>query len=211
MINLPKRCEHIKVNGTQCGSPALRRNRLCYFHQRHHEEQIALNLDRDEKAKADKVKNTRSGKATLALPVLEDANSIQVSLMQIMRLLIAGQIDAKIAGLLLYALQTASINLRQTRFEPSRNQIILDPAAVSETPLGAYQLWSDEDFEDENDEENEEEEEDPDDEEAESKDAAQPSPDETAAQARKKISEEILKGFPAVALEQAARERQKSG
>jgi hypothetical protein len=26
------RCQHVKVNGTQCGSPALRRRRHCYFH-----------------------------------------------------------------------------------------------------------------------------------------------------------------------------------
>jgi hypothetical protein len=140
VANFPKRCEHIKINGTQCGSPALRRNRFCYFHKRHHEQRIALNADR---AKAARRRN-----AAIDLPVLEDANSIQVSLMQIMRLLIAGQIDTKIAGLLLYALQTASINLRQTRFEPNRHQIVLDPAAASETPLGAYQLWSDDDFED---------------------------------------------------------------
>ena len=26
------RCEHVKVNGTQCGSPALRDQPYCYFH-----------------------------------------------------------------------------------------------------------------------------------------------------------------------------------
>jgi hypothetical protein len=26
------RCRHIKVNGTQCGSPALRAEKYCYFH-----------------------------------------------------------------------------------------------------------------------------------------------------------------------------------
>ena len=34
MANYPDRCQHIKVNGTQCGSPALRRNRFCFFHKR---------------------------------------------------------------------------------------------------------------------------------------------------------------------------------
>jgi len=28
------RCEHIKTNGTQCGSPALRGKHFCYFHKR---------------------------------------------------------------------------------------------------------------------------------------------------------------------------------
>jgi hypothetical protein len=28
------RCQHIKINGTQCGSPALRREIYCFFHMR---------------------------------------------------------------------------------------------------------------------------------------------------------------------------------
>jgi hypothetical protein len=148
MPSFPNRCQHIKVNGTQCGSPALRRNRFCYFHKRHHEERVALSADR--------AKATRRRNAAIDLPVLEDANSIQVSLMQIMRLIVAGQLDNKTAGLLLYALQTASVNLARTNFEPLRNSVILDPAAVGETPFGA-QIWSDSDFISESDDEEEEE------------------------------------------------------
>jgi hypothetical protein len=108
------RCQHIKVNGTQCGSPALRRNRLCYFHKRHHDERIQLNTDRQ---KNDRQKHARSRRrVAIDLPVFEDANSVQVTLMQITRLLIAGDIDTKTAGLVLYALQTASCNLSRTRF-----------------------------------------------------------------------------------------------
>jgi hypothetical protein len=33
MSSYPNRCQHIKINGTQCGSPALRRNRFCFFHK----------------------------------------------------------------------------------------------------------------------------------------------------------------------------------
>jgi hypothetical protein len=146
MPSFPNRCQHIKVNGTQCGSPALRRNRFCYFHKRHHEERIALHADRAR----------RRRNVSIDLPVLEDANSIQVSLMQIMRLLVAGQIDGKVAGLLLYALQTASANLQHTRFEPYLHDVILDPAAVGETLLGEH-IWDDSDFEEEEEEEEEEE------------------------------------------------------
>ena len=40
---------------------------------------------------------------------------------------------AKIAGLLLYALQTASVNLRNTQLEPRRKEtVVIDPSAVSE-------------------------------------------------------------------------------
>jgi hypothetical protein len=134
MASFPNRCQHIKVNGTLCGCPALRRNKLCYFHKRHHDERIQLNADR-----------ARRRPATLDLPVLEDANSIQVSLMQIMRALVAGQIDGKIAGLLLYALQTASVNLRNTSFEPYMQTIVLDPRTVGEIPLNS-DIWKDSDF-----------------------------------------------------------------
>ena len=84
------------------------------------------------------------------LPLFEDANSVQVTLMQITRLLIAGDIDTKTAGLILYALQTASSNLSRTRFEPRMYDVILDPASVGETALGA-RAWEDSDFASEDD------------------------------------------------------------
>jgi hypothetical protein len=134
--NVP-RCQHLKVNGTQCGSPALKRNRFCFFHKRFQEEQIKLNCDR-----------TRRGRATFLLPVLEDANSIQISLMQIMRLLASGQMDSKIAGLLLFALQTASYNLRRTTFEPIYvKDVVIDRRTIDQTCIGGNQ-WSEEDFPD---------------------------------------------------------------
>src|SRR5579864_120187 len=146
MPSYPSRFQHIKVNGTQCGSPALRRNRLCYFHKRHHDERIELNSDRQ---KNDRQKAARSRRrVAIDLPVLEDANSIQISLMHITRLLIAGDIDAKTAGLVLYALQTASSNLYHTRFEPNMRDVILDPSSVGQIPLGAN-AWDDSDFFDE--------------------------------------------------------------
>jgi hypothetical protein len=149
MPNFPNRCQHIKVNGTQCGCPALRHNKLCYFHKRNHEERIELDLDRLKNARA------RRRKVVMELPVLEDANSIQVSLMQIMRLIIGGQIDGKTAGLLLYALQTASANLPRVRFDPFMHDVVLDPKTVNETPLSAH-VWEDSDFRTAEDEEEDE-------------------------------------------------------
>jgi hypothetical protein len=142
MSSYPNRCQHLKTNGTQCGSPALRRNRFCYFHKRYQEERIRLGVDR-----------RRRGTATFFLPVLEDANSIQMSLMQIMRLLLTGQIEHKTASLLLYALQTASTNLRQTNFKPWAHEVILDPRDASESLLNETHLWDDEDFAEEEEEE----------------------------------------------------------
>ena len=136
MASFPNRCQHIKVNGTQCGSPAMRRHRFCYFHKRFHEERIRVGAD-----------HARRARPSIDLPVLEDANSIQVSLMQVMRLLAAGELDSRTAGLFLYALQTASFNLRHTNFEPvDIHDVVLNPHDVDETPLGSS-IWDDEDFE----------------------------------------------------------------
>ncbi|HET6179354.1 MAG TPA: hypothetical protein VFE61_20670, partial [Candidatus Sulfotelmatobacter sp.] len=136
MEKFPDRCQHLKVNGTQCGSPALRRNRFCYFHKLYQDERIKLSADR-----------ARRGAATFVLPVLEDANSIQIALMQVVRLLVSQQIDHKSASLLLYALQTASTNLRMTKFDPGRHDVILDPRHVADTQLNE-RVWEDEDFDD---------------------------------------------------------------
>ena len=139
MSGYPNRCQHIKVNGVQCGSPALRRNRFCFFHKRFHDERIRLAADR-----------ARRGAGTFTLPVLEDANAIQIALMQVMRMLLSNQIDHKTASLLLYALQTASGNLRHTRFDPNHHEIILDPRDAAITPLN-YRAWEDQEFEEEDD------------------------------------------------------------
>src|SRR4030081_2902990 len=139
MDNVP-RCQHIKVNGTQCGCPSLKRNRLCFFHKRFEEERVKLNTDRRRNA-------------VLYMPVLEDANSIQVSLMQIMRLMSSGQMDTKIASLMLYALQTASANLRNTRFEPlDVKDMVIDRNTVDQTCIRGKQ-WCEEDFMTEDEEE----------------------------------------------------------
>ncbi len=144
MPGFPNRCQHIKINGTQCGSPALRRNRFCYFHKRFQDESIKLSADR-----------ARHGVATFILPVLEDANSIQIALMQVIRLLVTQRIEHKTASLLLYALQTASSNIRHAEFKPHRNDVILDLRAAGENPLDAYHLWDDRDFDEEVSEEEE--------------------------------------------------------
>jgi len=139
------RCQHIKVNGTQCGSPAVRSNHFCFFHKRWRDQRVSVSSSR------------KSGKAALELPVLEDANSVQVTLMQVMRLLLAGQIEHRTASLMLYGLQTASSNLRSANFEPAHKEnIVIDPGSVDDTLLGDS-IWSNADFEEEEDSGEEEE------------------------------------------------------
>jgi len=132
------RCQHLKVNGVQCGSPALKSRKLCHFHQRWQQGRIQLNANQ-----------ARRSRYSLDLPILEDANSIQVALMQGMRLLLTNQVDHRTAALLFYALQTASSNLSRTTFEPRPQQVVIDPSSISDTSLGDDAWYKEEFTEDE--------------------------------------------------------------
>jgi hypothetical protein len=130
------RCRHVKVNGTQCGSPALRRRRLCFFHVRCQEQRA-------------RIAGSQFGQARFVVPLLEDANAVQMALMQVMQLLGSGQMEHKTAALMLYALQTASCNLRNTEFEAGDvTDVVIDPGTVDATCIGGPQ-WVEEDFDDE--------------------------------------------------------------
>ncbi len=145
-VHIP-RCTHIKTNGTQCGSPALRGRRFCFFHKNWQGQRIQLNAQ-------------PASPLSFTMPVLEDADSVQVALMQVMRLILAGQLDPKIAGLLLYALQTASLNLRHMELEPRHlESVVIDPGAVADNGVGD-DAWSEEEFEQEEGDEDEDQDED---------------------------------------------------
>jgi hypothetical protein len=111
--NRPRQCEHVKSNGEFCGSPALRGRHHCYFHLTH----IGRRLRAERSHARAEAASPESGVVRLNLPPFEDADSIQVSLMAVVDALLENRIDSKRAGLLLYALQTASSNLARTSFE----------------------------------------------------------------------------------------------
>jgi len=141
------RCQHIKVNGTLCGSPALKNKRQCFFHHQWQQNRIQSNANQAR----------RGGAAvSLVLPILEDANSIQVALMHVMSLLLNGTIEHKTAALLLYALQTASSNLPRTEFKPHPEEVVIDRQAVADTILGDKAWYKQEFIDLQNEEENEE-------------------------------------------------------
>jgi len=54
----------------------------------------------------------------LALPLLEDANAIQLAIQEIMQAILDRRIDSKRAGLLLYSLQLACSNVRNLTPQP---------------------------------------------------------------------------------------------
>jgi hypothetical protein len=123
------RCQHIKVNGTQCGSPALRNEKYCYFHMRWALKSMEIDANRQRER----------WNVTLALP--EDAESIQMGLGEVIRLMMTRQVDHRTAALTLYALQTASANLKHTSFEPAPTRVVIDQECVERRPIGAS-AWS---------------------------------------------------------------------
>jgi hypothetical protein len=108
-------CEHITSNEEFCGSPALRGRAYCYFHltyvgRRLRTQKQVMNMECPP----------------LELPALEDANSIQLALMQVMDALIHGRINTKVSGQLLYGLQIASSNLWQgANFEQGKSATVV--------------------------------------------------------------------------------------
>ncbi len=123
-----RRCQYIKSNGTQCGSPALRDEKYCHFHMQWSLKNRDINMNFHERG-------------TITLPTLEDANSIQEGLAEVMRLLVTNQIDHRTAALLLHALRTASVNIRHASFEPEPTLVVIDSECVERRPLGAT-AWS---------------------------------------------------------------------
>jgi hypothetical protein len=83
---------HVRANGVCCGSPAMRQQPFCYFHER------IYNRPYEE-----------------SFPPLEDAASIQLAIMQVLDGLRRGKLDRAVANSLFFGLQTASSNLKRAQ------------------------------------------------------------------------------------------------
>jgi hypothetical protein len=102
----------------------------------------------------------RIDSASLDLPSLEDAVSIQLALIDVAQALAANRIDTKRAGLLLYALQVASANVQKMHIplDSVRSITYTDDGA----PLAPQDYGYDvEDYEDADDEDADDEESEP--------------------------------------------------
>jgi hypothetical protein len=102
----PKSCTHIKVSGVRCGSPALRGEQFCYFHQR---------MLRTKGPPATRVHHAA---------LLEDEESIQASLIEVVNALLRGTIELKRAELILRALNTAVRNIRRVKFSIHSDEMV---------------------------------------------------------------------------------------
>src|ERR1019366_4898619 len=122
LVNYPvdiRRCQHIKTNGTQCGSPALRDGKFCYYPRGCRPERVT-------------VKGADGKPSGILVPVFEDAHSIQTMVRQVVMLMLEDKIDDKKAGRVLYALQIAAAILKHMEAEKPRPvQGVVGPAKVA--------------------------------------------------------------------------------
>ena len=116
MSNL-KSCTHIKVSGVRCGSPPLRGEQFCYFHQR---------MLRTVKDPASRIHHHA---------LLEDEESIQASLMEVVNALLRGTIELKRAELILRALNTAVRNIRRVKFGLHSDEMVREIPDYPTPPL----------------------------------------------------------------------------
>lgn len=102
-----KTCTHIKITGVRCGSPALRGEQFCYFHQR-----MLRGVSTPPFARLHPI------------AMLENEESIQASLMEIVNALVRNTVDPKRAELVLRALNAAIRNSRRVRFETDPESMV---------------------------------------------------------------------------------------
>ncbi|HEY3972244.1 MAG TPA: hypothetical protein VGM18_04520 [Candidatus Sulfotelmatobacter sp.] len=117
-----KECTHIKVTGVRCGSPALRGEQFCYFHQR---------MIRGVK--------TPPGSRLHPIALIENEEAIQASLMEVINALARNTIDLRRADLILKALYIAVRNSQRARFNNLTSAVteVPDYPAAPEPPKPA--------------------------------------------------------------------------
>jgi len=122
-------CRHVHTDGRRCGSPALRAQNFCYYHDRQRLPRAPL-----------------AGRMGIfRFQPIDDRPAIQIALYDILSRVSAGDLDNKRASILLYGLQIASTNLaRQEKLQPAtqpleevtNHHILGDLAPIEELPTG---------------------------------------------------------------------------
>jgi hypothetical protein len=100
-------CDHLKADGVLCGSPALRDQKLCYYHQRDHKRQkhVASVMRRAD------VLGPR-------LPRMKSLTDVQVALAKVFNALAAKRIPLQRASRILFDLEQAAVTLRKPSLSP---------------------------------------------------------------------------------------------
>jgi len=117
MADMAPRCQWVKQDGTACRSPQMKQHIYCFAHR-----QMA-----------------QARELMLMIPVVEDANAIQVGLMRIQKALMEDTISMKKAGLLLYSMQLAMTNVGQTTFGQAKDEEMVRETVDEDTALNENQ------------------------------------------------------------------------
>jgi hypothetical protein len=102
-----KTCTHIKATGHPCGSPALRGEKFCYFHQR-----MIHGVPTPSKSRIH------------PMALIENEEAIQVALMETINAIVRNQIDPQRANLIIRALSIAVRNSRRVRFDRCESDMV---------------------------------------------------------------------------------------
>jgi hypothetical protein len=139
--DIPK-CHYIRTNGTKCKSPALKGAQLCFHHERDRERVRNFHQARGLKS-ADFMNGYKHLQESLNpeliesldIPALDDAPSIQVALTNLLRAICYDHITDRKAGLALYTLQLATMNLSRVQLATTE----ADTAALEDPkPIGPF-------------------------------------------------------------------------
>jgi hypothetical protein len=111
-----KTCTHIKISGMRCGSPSLRGEQFCYYHQRMH-------------------RGVRTPPQSRLHPLacIEDKESIQAALAEVINALLRNTIDMKRATLILRALHIAVKNDARASVKAQPSNIVKEVPEYDET------------------------------------------------------------------------------
>ena len=113
-------CRHILTDGRRCGSPSLRKEHFCYYHHKIRRPVPIRELEA-----------RRGMQGVFELPNPEDRSAIQHAIGQVLQRIAANELDPRRAGLLLYGLQIASLNLlkndQKVIPEAYVEEIVMDP------------------------------------------------------------------------------------
>jgi hypothetical protein len=113
-------CRHIFTDGLRCGSFCLRGEEFCYYH---HNSRRPVPIQ--------EIQHRKLHREEFVLPNLEDRSAIQATISEVLQRIAANEIDPRRAGLLLYGLQIASLNLPKPdpTAKPAKmvEEVVVDP------------------------------------------------------------------------------------
>jgi hypothetical protein len=136
--DIPK-CQHIRTNGTHCKSPALKGDQLCYHHARDRQRMKNFMQIRGMKCSDYMLGFTKLQESlnpelmeTLEIPALDDYLSIQIAITNTVRAIFFDHITDRKAGLALYGLQLAALNLSRVQIAAGEadETVLEDPKPI---------------------------------------------------------------------------------